>query len=71
MTFETWVREQGYTLVLTDRWIDQIISEEGSSHLDGSEHEYEVALTLNGLTEKCLFCGKEKTSSRSHLTHQG
>jgi hypothetical protein len=51
-SFDLWVYEQGYQILLTDVCIDQIIAEEGGSHQDGSTHEYEPA--------KCTLCGDEK-----------
>jgi hypothetical protein len=60
MKFEEWVYEQGYVIVLTDLCIDQIRAEEGGSHDDGSDHEYEPALTPDGLVDKCPFCGEQK-----------
>jgi hypothetical protein len=58
--FDLWVYNLGYQIILTDVLIDKIIAEEGGSHQDGSEHEYEPAMGVNGLIAKCTLCGDEK-----------
>ena len=40
--------------------VDQIRLEEGGSHDDGSEHQWEPTESLSGLIEKCTFCGLER-----------
>ncbi len=56
----------GYKIILADVTVDQIISEEGGSHRDGSRHEYDSALSPDGILRKCSFCGhvKEKRMMR-------
>ena len=58
--FDLWVYEKGYQIILTDRLVDKLIAEEGGSHADGSTHEYEPALALSGIVEKCTLCGELK-----------
>jgi hypothetical protein len=58
--FDLWMYEQGYQIILTDVLIDKIIVEEGGSHQDGSQHEYEPVMGVNGLIAKCTLCGDEK-----------
>lgn len=58
-TIDSWMYQRGYRLVLTDVFVDQIIAEEGSSHADGSHHDYDVMMTASGFINKCILCGDE------------
>jgi hypothetical protein len=58
--FDLFMYERGYRIIVTDLSIDQTRIEEGASHDDDSACEYDLAETLDGLVNKCLFCGKEQ-----------
>lgn len=58
--FDLWMYERGYLIVLTDTLVEKIIAQEGGSHSDGSNHEYEPAMACSGIVEKCTLCGKMK-----------
>jgi hypothetical protein len=51
--FDLWMYNKGYQIILTAVLIDKIITEEGGSHQDESQHEYEPAMGVNGLIAKC------------------
>lgn len=57
---DLWMYRKGFQIILPDVTVDQIRLEEGGSHDDGSEHQWEPAESLSGLIQKCTFCGLEK-----------
>ncbi len=58
--FDLWMYERGYQIICTDVFVEKLIAEEGGSHVDGSNHEYEPTMGSSGIVEKCMLCGEVK-----------